>query len=131
MTRDELDQYATDLLKNNKNVLLEWATGCGKTKQAIKAIDFLDHNKHNRVLIVVAEIAHKKNWIDEFNKWNKAILTNINYEISLICYDSLHHYQGEHFDLIILDEAHPIFDERIDQSENKAWVRAMIRLIKK
>ena len=111
MTQDLLDHHCNDLFKNNKNVLLEWATGTGKTRQAIRAIDFLDKEKHNSILIVVAETAHKKNWIEEFNKWNKAILSDINYDITLICYDSLHHYRDNHFDMVILDEAHHIGTE--------------------
>lgn len=111
MTHDELDRYALSILENNKNVLFEWATGCGKTKQAIKAIDLLDKDKPNNVLIVVAETAHKKNWIEEFERWNKELLTNINYSINLVCYDSLHHFKGEKFDLVILDEAHHIWTE--------------------
>ena len=115
MNKDNLDLLAEELILNNKNILLQWATGCGKTKQAIKAIDLLDKDKHNCVLIVVAEIAHKKNWIEEFNKWNKQLLTNINYEISIICYDSLHHFKNQHFDLIIFDESHHIgTDIRLD-----------------
>lgn len=118
MTHDELDQLAENLLTVNKNVLFQWATGCGKTKQAIKAIDLLDKtdkSRQNFVLIVVAEIAHKKNWIEQFNLWNPDLLTNVNYDIKIICYDSLHHYRDQYFDLVILDESHHIgTDIRLD-----------------
>lgn len=115
MTREQLDQYSLDLLLTHNNILFEWATGCGKTKQAIKAIDLLDKTKPNKVLIVIAEVAHKSNWIDEFNKWGKELLNNINLDINIICYNSLHHYKDEHFDLVILDECHHIGTEiRID-----------------
>ena len=105
MNKEELDQYADVILKH-PNLLLQWATGCGKTKQAIRAIDRLDKDHHNRVLIVVAEIAHKKNWIREFQKWNPQLLIDINYEIEIICYNSLHHHMGQHYDLVIFDESH-------------------------
>lgn len=112
MNREQLDFLAVTLLKDHKNILFEWATGCGKTKQAIKGISMLDRDKHNNVLIVVAEIAHIKNWMDEFKKWGyKSLLTDVNFDIEIICYDSLHNRQEKSYDLIILDEAHHIFTE--------------------
>lgn len=112
MNRQEIDLLGRTLLSDYKNVLLEWATGCGKTKQAITGISMLDRDEFNRVLIVVAEVAHKKNWIDEFHKWGfSSLLTDVNFEIEIICYDSLHHHQDEHYNLVIFDEAHHIFTE--------------------
>ena len=119
MKKDDLDLLANGLLLNHKNILFEWATGCGKTKQAIRGIDLLDKETANRVLIVVAETAHKKNWTEEFNKWNPDLLNDINLDITMICYDSLHHYKNQHFDLIIFDESHHIgTDIRLDILRN-------------
>jgi len=112
MNRQEIDLLAYTLLMDHKNILFEWATGCGKTKQAIKGISLLDNDKHNDVLIVVAERAHIKNWIDEFHKWGYSyLLTDVNFDIKIICYDSLHLHKNEKFDLVIFDEAHHIFTE--------------------
>ena len=113
MDRQEIDNLAKHIIAENKNVLLQWATGCGKTKQAITAFDLLNKESGyvNNVLIVIAETAHRKNWIEEFNRWNPGLLQDMRYSISIICYDSLHHYVGRHFDLIILDEAHHIWTD--------------------
>ena len=119
MNREEIDALAKNILLEHKNILFQWATGCGKTKQAIQAIDLLDKNKTNRILIVIAEKAHRKNWTEEFKKWNNNILDNLNYDITMVCYDSLHHHQNEHFDVVIFDESHHLgTDIRLDILRN-------------
>lgn len=119
MNREEIDALAKSILLEHKNILFQWATGCGKTKQAIQAIDLLDKNKVNRAMIVIAERAHRKNWTEEFKKWNNNILDNLNYDITMVCYDSLHHHQNEHFDIVIFDESHHLgTDIRLDILKN-------------
>lgn len=112
MNREYVDNLGETLVTGHSNVLLEWATGCGKTKQAIVGISKLKKDTVKKVLIVVAERPHIKNWLEEFKKWGyDSLLTDDSYNISILCYDSLHHCKNESYDLIILDEAHHIFTE--------------------
>lgn len=80
------------------NILLEMATGSGKSKAALElALKF--HSKE--ILIVVAETVHKDNWIREINKWG------FNFrDLKFVTYHSLHKYEGKKIDTIIYDEAH-------------------------
>lgn len=89
----------TTILNKNNNILLEWATGTGKTKASIDACNSLNINT---ILIVVAEKIHIENWETEINKWK--FNNNITYKI--ICYASLHKELHNNYDIIIYDEAH-------------------------
>ena len=67
MTKEELQNKAVSLIQDNNRVALQWGTGIGKSKVAIDAIKLI---KPLKVLLIVAETAHKNNWIEEFNKWD-------------------------------------------------------------
>ena len=96
MTKEELQNKAVSLIQNNNIVALQWGTGIGKSKVAIDAIKLI---KPLKVLLIVAETAHKNNWIEEFNKWD------LNYDNIIIeCYASLKKYRDTKWDLIIFDE---------------------------
>lgn len=105
MTRTEIQQKAVELYKNNSHLLLQWCTGLGKTKAAIDIIKYTQSTLNRRafILLVVAEIAHKKNWGEEFDKWE---LDPLKTSIVTVTYASLKNYKEETFDLVILDEAH-------------------------
>lgn len=99
MTKAEIQQKAVELMRDTPLLILQWATGCGKSKAAIDIIkDLATHN----VLLAVAEIAHRENWNKEFLKWGLPLDTGIVIET----YASLKNHKGEKYDLIILDEAH-------------------------
>lgn len=104
-TREELQSEAVELLKEKKYLILSWSTGTGKTKPAIDAIAEL---KPKRVLLLVAETLHKKNWKEEFIKHGYGNLYN---SITVACYASLHKYVGTEWDLLIADEAHHLGSE--------------------
>jgi superfamily II DNA or RNA helicase len=99
-------------LKNEHRVILKWATGCGKSKMTI---DLLKHNLcslphgSQRVLFVVAERSHIKNWQEEFEKWKLNIAP---YCITMVCYNSLHKVNTTYYDAVVLDEAHHAFTEK-------------------
>lgn len=110
LTKSTIQSKAIEALTNDKRVVLQWATGVGKGYTAVKAIQQL---KPAKVLIVVAETAHKKNWIDEFAKaggvdeWATSI--------TIECYASLKNYRDTSWDLIVFDEVHHLgSDIRID-----------------
>jgi superfamily II DNA or RNA helicase len=98
------------IVSNNYKGLISAATGAGKTKVGV---DLCEHvkkvfckNKSFKTLISVPTTKLRDNrWPDEFKKWDKdSLLKNV----SMSCYKSINKIKGEHFDLVILDEAHHI-----------------------
>lgn len=88
--------------------LLQWATGLGKTKAAL---DYVKQAKlrQPKVLVLVAEIAHIKNWKDEIAKWKyKTVMS----KSIFCCYSSLHKMTSQKWDFIICDECHHLFSEK-------------------
>lgn len=116
MTRKELQLEVLSLFDKNNRIAVQWCTSLGKSKVAIDIIyHLLEKNSLNnsqplKILLVVAETAHKNNWKEEFKKW-KANMDNITIE----CYASLKKYRNSKWDLIIFDEAHHLgSDLRLD-----------------
>ena len=107
MTREALVKEAVMLFGKHTSVALLWATGVGKSAAAIKmANKYLEKIHCGKVLLVVAEVAHKENWQKEFEKWGM-----INAALTIECYASLHKYRNTNWDLIIFDEAHHLGSE--------------------
>ena len=100
MTRQEIQQRAVEMIRGSSLLILQWCTGLGKSKAAIDIIKSLSVTK---VLLIVAELAHKENWRQEFLKWE---LSDSN--IVIETYASLKNHREEECDLIILDEAHHV-----------------------
>lgn len=98
MTRDNVIKQALLLSNQHTHLILNWATGVGKSKGAIKIIEKF---KPQRVLLIVAETPHKDNWKSEFEKW-KGDWSKVTVE----CYASLKNYKDTQWDMIILDEGH-------------------------
>ena len=90
------------------NILLQWATCTGKTKAAL---DYVKQSnlRQPKVLVLVAEIAHIKNWKDEIAKWK--CKTAMSKSI-FCCYSSLHKMTSQKWDFIICDECHHLFSEK-------------------
>ena len=116
MTREELQVQSLSLIKRSNRVALQWCTGLGKSKMAIRMANYLadkefkECGKLINVLLVVAETAHKSNWKIEFDKWGLKI-DNVVME----CYASLKKYRNSYWDLVIFDEAHHLgSDLRMD-----------------
>lgn len=111
MSREELQNQSLQLVKNHSRVALQWCTGLGKSRAAIQAANYLTEQKEDlKILLVVAEVAHKSNWEDEFTRWGYKVPNTI-----IECYASLKKYRDTEWDLIIFDEAHHLgSDLRID-----------------
>jgi len=75
MTKDDIQQQALDYSKEYDYLALQFATGVGKSLASIKIIE--EHG--GEWYIVIAELLHKQNWIDEFNK---KLITEIDTKIS-------------------------------------------------
>lgn len=102
MNREELQNKSLQLIKEYDRIALQWCTGLGKSKMAIQAANYLAKHKENfKVLLVVAEIAHKSNWEKEFIKWDYKVSNT-----TIECYASLKKLRDTKWDLIIFDEAH-------------------------
>ena len=83
MNRDEVTAELLEKSKTYDNILLECATGTGKSRNALLLMQRWESVK---VLPCVAEVVHKKNWQQQFRTWG------IDYPEGLVIttYASLH-----------------------------------------
>lgn len=104
-SRKEIKANCESLFKQEHNILLEFATGVGKTVNAINLQHIMNSTK---TFICVAEIAHIQNWKDEYIKHGYKDLLKTT---EIFCYASLRKYKNKVCDLLILDEVHHAFSE--------------------
>ena len=92
-------------------ILLQWATGLGKTKAALDYVkSYHKETKHiPKTLVVIAEVAHKNNWMNEILKWRCKTAMS---KVTFVCYASLNKYENTSWDFIIMDECHHLFSEK-------------------
>lgn len=116
MTREDITKLALSKIDKAKYLILELATGFGKSRLAINLINhicervFKNDGTCADILIVVAKTVHKKTWEDEINKWGGIKSDHIIIE----CYESLKKYKDAHFDVVVLDELQHLSDSRLD-----------------
>lgn len=97
--RDYILKKVLDTTKNN--IVLEVATGVGKSKIALDKLNQL-YISSLRILIVVPRNVLKENWEKEFIKWHyQDVLSNVTF----VTYVSLPKVAGK-WDFVIFDEAH-------------------------
>jgi superfamily II DNA or RNA helicase len=113
--REQIQQQAVDLAKTN-NVLLLFSVRLGKTKTALDICS----NFGNNHLIVTSEVLIQQAIEEEIDKWgfDKSHFT-------VICYDSLHKYRNDNFDVVVLDESEHITEknyEHLVTLNPKRWV---------
>lgn len=109
--RTEIQNKCVELGRDNTKVLLQLATGVGKSLAALKIIDDIafgltsDKSKWH---IVVWESKHIQNWLDDIKKHNMEHLLPY---IEIYCYASLKTKAevGVHY---VCDEAHHMFAEK-------------------
>ena len=110
MTREEIYTQCVEKIDKTNCLLMELATGTGKTKISIDLVNYLKNTRFNEkdinILILVAKSVHKQTWKEEIEKWG-----GINANIRMECYESLHKCGGKHWDIIIADEVHHIGSE--------------------
>src|SRR5574344_18534 len=106
MTREELSKLALSKVDSANCLVLNLATGTGKSKIAIECTNkicdrvYKNSEEATDVLILVSKTVHKNVWRDELDKWG--IKTD---NIVIECYASLKKYEGAYFDVVICDEA--------------------------
>ena len=104
MNREELSAYVLkQITKNNPNVALMAGTGVGKTKIAL---DIVNKFKCKKILVLIAERAHKKNWEEEIAKWYPKLKG-----VEFFCYASMHKLEDK-YDIILYDECHHLGTEK-------------------
>jgi superfamily II DNA or RNA helicase len=122
--KDKLVQDSIQASKNTKNIMLEYATGCGKTLCSLRICEYKQYKK---VLILVDETLNINTWTDEIKKWN----IKIDYDI--MCYASLHKIENI-YDCVILDECDVITEKRftylINLDTSFIFLSAKVPLIK-
>ena len=111
MTRQEVRD---EILKmNNPNILLEIATGVGKSKYALDVMNKLYPNtnriKHG-ILIVIYRNVLADGWLKEIAKWGYAQYLPY---VEIVNYKSLHKKAGI-WDFVIFDECHHLSDRCIE-----------------
>lgn len=105
--RNEIFLVAQEELKNNGRVLLELATGFGKSKMALDLA--ADYGAKNVVVVVPAD-AVAEGWVAEISKWSSSL------SVILVNYLSAHKVLGMLIapDLVIMDECHHITERNIE-----------------
>lgn len=114
MTREEIFSQCVQKIDKTNTLLLESATGTGKSKIAINLVTYLiEQNKFEEgqeinVLILVAKRVHKQTWKDEIEKWGGF---ESDVYLRMECYESMHKCLFTHWDIIISDEVHHMGSE--------------------
>lgn len=125
MNREDIYKFCLQALKQNSCLLLESATGTGKTRLSIMLANYLiEHRMQDyvgdiNVLIFVAKRVHKQTWAGEITKWGGIKLPLENHKdcpgsviIHMECYESMHKLANKFFDIIILDEVHHVQSDK-------------------
>ena len=84
------------------NIMLQWATGSGKTREALDKTSEVIRSPSYSILILVAERQHIQNWRDEMKKWGFRLRAEI------LCYASMKKRRNTRHDVLILDECHHV-----------------------
>ena len=112
LTRQELQQEAISILLSDHRLIVNWGTGVGKSRVAVGCADALSRRGLGRILLLVAETAHKDNWRSEFTgTLGEERGTELFSSLVVECYASMPKYENSEWDLIIADEAHHLRSE--------------------
>lgn len=109
MNREEVSKEIQAIKSNN--ILLELATGFGKTLEGIKLIA---RNNPKSVLILAPRLSIIESWKKEFKKWGYEELLKVT---TFSTYISLRKYANMSFTTICFDEAHHISERVIEVLE--------------
>lgn len=124
MTRDEIYQKCVEEIDKVNCLLLQAATGFGKTMISIKLCNQLFTNtlkdtQEINILILVAKRVHKQTWREEIGKWGGLIHPNGKINIRMECYESLHKCLDTQWTIVLSDEVHHLGSEaRLELMKN-------------
>ena len=119
--RQALQDAAIAELLNGHRLIVNWGTGVGKSRVAIRYAAALRERGFSKILLLVDQKSQKPNWRTEFVE---ALGERAEYVLSGIvieCYASLPKYTGSQWDFIIADEAHHL------RSENRRALLASLK----
>lgn len=103
--RDVVQQRGYAAWCSNPRSFLEMATGTGKTRIAIMAVEAVVNKfpDANILIIVPTELIRDKVFPEDFKKFGKgSLLKNVKIE----CMQTVYKWTNNHYKLVILDEAH-------------------------
>lgn len=85
-----------------------------KSRVAVLACDYIyDREFDERILLLVAERAHKENWKKEFVKFlGEERAREVLSIVTIECYASMHKYKNTTWNFIIFDECHHLQSEK-------------------
>ena len=110
--RDQMQNAAIMTLLEKHRLIVEWGTGVGKSRVAVRAVNALFYAGRHKVLLLVAGDEHKANWRKEFiEALGEEIGNDLFDELTVECYASLHKYANTRWDIIVADEAHHLRSE--------------------
>lgn len=118
MTREEIYKQCVEKIAKTNCLLMELATGYGKTALSLRLTNYLlaskwyEGKKKINILILVAKIVHKQTWADEIKKWGGINYPTAKINIRMECYESLHKCCDDTWDVILGDEVHHLSEER-------------------
>ena len=111
-SRDSLQDDALRMVLGYRRLILNWGTGVGKSRVAVRLADVLAERGKDSILLLVQETAHKGNWAREFREvLGEERAAQLLKVITVECYASLHKYADTVWDCIIADEAHHLRSE--------------------
>ena len=113
--REQKFKEAKVLFKTSNAILLNWATGVGKTLASLRLID-----KNKKIIVLCQELNHIENWKKELKKHK------LEFDIEFYTYASMHKIEYKNFDLI-LDEVHwCVSDLRLKRLSNLKYDRLIM-----
>lgn len=117
MTREQIYEQCVQSLSKSNCLLIEAATGTGKSKISLDLIKYLMASKWYEkadtlnILLLVAKSVHKKTWQEEIEKWGGLSHPTAKINVCMECYESLKNHGRERWDIILADEVHHIGSE--------------------
>ena len=110
--RTQMQQQAIQAVLDDRRVIVEWATGVGKSRIAVGAVSRLLAMGRHRILLLVTETIHKANWRREFTEaLGEQTGEDVFSCLTVECYASLSKYRDTEWDFVIADEAHHLRSE--------------------
>ena len=77
-------------------------TGFGKSRCGVLAVAYA-LKEGGRALVLVPTVQLQEQFKGEFTKWGHASLLT---RVEIMCYQSAHKLEGEHYDIVVCDEVH-------------------------
>lgn len=118
MTRNEIYEKCVEKIAKTNCLLMELATGYGKTALSLRLTNYLlaskwyEGRKEINILILVAKIVHKQTWTDEIRKWRGINHPTAKINIRMECYESMHKCCDDRWDIVLSDEVHHLSEAR-------------------